>query len=241
MKHPILISLYIFLLSFPTAVSAQKEFGLQLQHNVQLGELNQQGMSNGWGLSTELISPSAFKSVSPLKLQIGARVDASYAGEQKTGSLSGEANELSIKNANYGMYGLLRFSYQRNANWQFYLEGLIGGRLFTSAEYEEPPQVECPKGNQRYLNKQFIPSWGGSLGAMLHLSEQFAIDIRASYLQGQEVQFVDLESIQTVKNARYDYRLGSGIASQLMLQVGVNFLWIDYDEMTPEQSRKLLP
>ncbi|MEL7532263.1 MAG: hypothetical protein AAFN10_13180 [Bacteroidota bacterium] len=233
--------IFLFVLAFPVSLAAQSEFGLHLQYNDQLGGLNQAGLLNGWGASIEIISPSPIKAESPFKLQVGARVDAAYTGEHRTGLFSSEGNEYYIQNSNLGFYALGRLSYQTGPTLQLYVEGMFGGRRFASTELEDEYQTSCPKGNSVDLSSQVIPSWGGSLGAMLHFSEQLAFDFRISHLRGRDITFVDLESVQQIKNLSYDYQISSGVASQLMFHVGFNFLLIDYDEMTPSQNRRYMP
>ncbi|MEM6347645.1 MAG: hypothetical protein AAF927_27405 [Bacteroidota bacterium] len=241
MKHLQHFFVLLFVSALPLSLAAQNEFGLHFQHNSQLGELSREGMLNGRGAVMEVISPSATVPESPFKLQAGARFDVSYTGEHRTGLFSAEGNEYYIRNINMGLYGLTRVSFQTGPTLQLYLEGMLGGRRFASTELEDESQTSCPKGEGVELSTQVIPSWGGSVGALLHFSEQLAFDIRVTHLRGREINFVDLESVQTIKNSRYDYQVNRGLASQLMIHVGFNFLMIDYDEMTPTQSRRYMP
>jgi hypothetical protein len=126
-----------------------------------------------------------------------------------------------------GGYGVLRLSRETGRRVQPYLDGLLGARWFFSSEGIDHSEDECPEYDETLLVSKVTPSWGAGLGVMVHLSEVMALDLRATYLQGERVSFVDLASIETISPNWYDYTVRSARASQLMFQVGVNLLLTD--------------
>lgn len=221
--------IFALVLSLPTFLLGQGEFGLHVQHNLQLGELQQAGLNDGWGFSTELLSGPLQRESAPVNLQLGGRFDVSFAGNEETGltytSPYGNRFPIEVNNNNLGAYGVLRMSTKTWNRLQLYTEGMFGARWFYSSEglgHPENVDEECPEFDGETLASNLTPSWGASAGFMVHVSPFMALDFRASYLNGNNVSFVDLSSIQVAEPGTYNYTLRSGVASQMMFQVGVN-------------------
>lgn len=231
MKQHFTLIIFILIICFPPLLFGQGELGFHLQYNRQLDGLQSAGLRDGWGFSTELLSSPLKNEGKPWQVQLGGRFDVSFTGTASTGLVFedswGDIYDIQVSNTNAGGYGLLRVSSLPTRHFQLYMDGLVGARFFYSSEgIDHDEDDECPEYETTFLTTKLTPSWGGSLGMLVFFSPEFALDLKASYLQGLGVSFVDLESIQPNDGNTFDYNIRTARSSQLMFQVGLNILLI---------------
>jgi hypothetical protein len=92
MKQHLPFLICLFALCIPLQLAAQQEFGMHLQYNHQYGALQEQGLQDGWGMNTEMMSAPFVNPYSALKLQLGARFDMSFTGDEFTGLVHEDPN-----------------------------------------------------------------------------------------------------------------------------------------------------
>lgn len=234
MKQHVTILIFISSLLLPSFASAQAELGMNIQFNQQLGDLKQAGLRQGWGFGLEGLSQPFENKLGNLNVQFGGRFDASFTGRERTGTFfySGNGNyPIQVRNTNMGIYGVARFITQPSSMLQLYADGLMGVRWFFSSENIDHNGDDCPAYGTEFLASRFTPSVGGSVGMMVFFTPEWGLDFRATYLQGNRVSFVDLESIQT-ETISYNYNLRRATTSQLMIQLGINML------LLPDKDRE---
>ncbi|RMG70135.1 MAG: hypothetical protein D6722_09100 [Bacteroidetes bacterium] len=149
-----------------------------------------------------------------------------------------ETGDLAVENHVFGAHGKARVMTSERWPWQLYGEALVGTRIFTSNEVlrlDLDHDDYCPEPEK--ITSRVTLSYGAAAGFRWRLGEITSVDLRATWLTGNQAPFVDLESAHLVEEGVIGYDVTSTPRIEsLSFQVGLSFLMVDGPDCQPARS-----
>ena len=216
-----------FLIIFTNTTFAQPSMGVAIQYNRPIEELRTDGFKDGIGFNFSLLSNSLSSDHGIASLQFGGQFDYVFNGKQSeeiivTVPETGELGNLYVNNQQVGAHGITRIITTDRFPVQLYVDGMAGVILFTSTESYGHTE-ECPDESLN-LSRDFVFSYGASVGSMIRLSDEAKLDLRATYRTGSPARFIDLRTVTQTEQETYSFNYGTAPATQLSFQLGLSFV-----------------
>ncbi|GAB4411153.1 MAG: hypothetical protein OHK0039_16060 [Bacteroidia bacterium] len=226
---------------FPLLLAAQPEMGMSFLYTRPLDVLADAGYRPGAGFAMELLSPRLHRQ-HPVNLQLGVSTDFSIAGNE-TFDLEHpdytDPVELGISNHVFGMHGISRLITTDRLPVQLYGDFLLGGRMFYSSEYlDTEPDNDDNCVETTNIARRATLSYGAAGGLRWRLGPNASIDLRATYLTGNEAPFVDMATTRVAEPGIVTYDMARATRSNvLQFQAGISIRLVDTGNCQPCRSR----
>lgn len=212
-------------------------------YNLPLNQLSDAGYRNGLGYGIELMS-SPRRMESFVSLQFGGQFTWVGGGRESLPLAMGYPYrdlraDMQYSNRQIGLHGVVRLITPDRFPVQFYVQGMVGGRMFSSMEAvvvqtHDDEDDFCPEPVN--LGRDYTLSYGAASGLRFRYGPYSSVDFRVSYFTGGNAQFVDLDGIYTKEQNVFEYSWQEAIRSEgLMFSLGITTS-LSADACTPSRD-----
>jgi hypothetical protein len=232
-RYSYLLSILVFAIFSVSAARAQSSLSMGLTFAQPTEDLADLDYRNGFGFYMEAMSDD-IRTRLPLNLQFGGRVNVNVHGSEtiETTLMSPfpGPGEFELTNQSAGFSGVVRLITPAHHRVRVYADGFAGSTVFYASEsltptYDHPDydvliEEDC-------VSDVVQNSWGFHYGVagglMVRISPNARIDLRTSYTQGSNLEFVNLGSLQQVEQNIFDYHTRRSALDMLQFQLGISF------------------
>lgn len=203
---------------------AQWEMGMDLGAVIPTSTLSNNGFPIGIGGDLVIMSPTVLNSESNFMFQFGFAMGGSDNGRKsfKTNSQF-EEGSLQFYNCMVNHHLSTRLTYRKHPRFGFFTEAIVGHGRFHSGINETTNTEKVTGSSHTKAYSTHLLRYGAGLGTSYYFTNHVRIELRADYMRGGPVKFIDMSSVAiTEDGAIYT---GSYVKSSDVINIQARLCW----------------